>query len=152
MAPIPELPPRHSSEKRDTQNSPAKALNSQGRDVSSPFFWVWTIQILRNGIQHLFFCLTWLRSYSFILFLRTKCEMSMDIQLTEVILRELRKFISFQYSLYNDNKRCLGSSSAYRLKIQSLRADKNPAFDFLRSSIFGSQFTIERSLAELRDH
>ena len=59
--------------------------------------------------------------------------MSMDIQLTEVhTLRELRKFISFQYSLYNDNKYWV--PPLHTDEIQSLRADKNPAFDFCEAA------------------
>ena len=51
------------------------------------------------------------------------------MQIKEVnTLRELRQFVSFQYSLYNDNKYWVPPLRADELK--SLRKDKNPAFDF----------------------
>ncbi len=51
------------------------------------------------------------------------------MQIKEVnTLRELRQFVSFQYSLYDDNKYWVPPLRADELK--SLRKDKNPAFDF----------------------
>jgi hypothetical protein len=53
----------------------------------------------------------------------------MEIQLKEVTtLHELKQFVSFQYSLYRDNKYWVPPLRADEL--QSLRKDKNPAFDF----------------------
>jgi hypothetical protein len=53
----------------------------------------------------------------------------MEIQLKEVnTLRELKQFVSFQYLLYRDNKYWVPPLRTDEL--QSLRKDKNPAFDF----------------------
>ena len=53
----------------------------------------------------------------------------MEIQLKEVnSLRELKQFVSFQYSLYRHNKYWVPPIRADEL--QSLRKEKNPAFDF----------------------
>lgn len=53
----------------------------------------------------------------------------MDIQLKVVnTLHELKQFVSFQYSLYRDNKYWVPPLRADELK--SLRKEKNPAFDF----------------------
>ncbi len=53
----------------------------------------------------------------------------MEIQLKEVnTLRELKQFVSFQYSLYRDNKYWVPPIRTDEL--QSLRKDKNPAFEF----------------------
>jgi hypothetical protein len=59
--------------------------------------------------------------------------MPMNIQLKEVhTVRELRKFVSFQYSLYSGNNYWVPPLRADELK--SLRADKNPAFDFCEAT------------------
>ena len=53
----------------------------------------------------------------------------MGIDVKEVTtLRELKQFVSFQYSLYKDNRYWVPPLRADEL--QSLRKDKNPAFDF----------------------
>ena len=53
----------------------------------------------------------------------------MAIELREVnTLSELKQFVSFQYSLYRDNSYWVPPLRAD--EIQSLRKDKNPAFDF----------------------
>jgi hypothetical protein len=53
----------------------------------------------------------------------------MGIEVKEVTtLRELKQFVSFQYSLYKDNRYWVPPLRADEL--QSLRKDKNPAFDF----------------------
>ena len=53
----------------------------------------------------------------------------METQLMEVrTLRELREFVSFQYTLYKDNKFWVPPLRSEELF--SLREDKNPAFDF----------------------
>ncbi len=56
----------------------------------------------------------------------------MGFQLKEAkTLHELKQFISFQYSLYRDNKYWVPPLRADELK--TLRKDKNPAFDFCES-------------------
>ena len=53
----------------------------------------------------------------------------MDIQIKEVTsLKELKKFIKFQYSLYDGNNYWVPPLRADEIK--TLRKDKNPAFDF----------------------
>jgi len=58
-----------------------------------------------------------------------KGRTGVDIQIKEVnSRRELKKFVSFQYSLYGGNKYWVPPLRSDELK--SLRQDKNPAFDF----------------------
>lgn len=55
--------------------------------------------------------------------------MIVDMLIKEVnTQRELRRFVSFQYSLYNGNKYWVPPLRSDEMK--SLRKDKNPAFDF----------------------
>ena len=56
----------------------------------------------------------------------------MDIEIKKVdTLGELKKFVTFQYTLYRDNKYWVPPLRADELL--SLRRDKNPAFDFCES-------------------
>jgi phage/plasmid-associated DNA primase len=58
--------------------------------------------------------------------------MNNHIELKEVSsLQELKKFVSFQYQLYNENKFWVPPIRSDELS--SLREDKNPAFDFCSS-------------------
>lgn len=55
--------------------------------------------------------------------------MTVEVQIKEVnTRRDLREFVSFQYSLYDDNKYWVPPLRGDEMK--SLRKDKNPAFDF----------------------
>lgn len=57
----------------------------------------------------------------------------MGIVIKEVSnIRELKKFVSFQYDLYKDNKFWVPPLKSEEVK--SLRKDKNPAFDFCEAS------------------
>ena len=56
-------------------------------------------------------------------------RLAMETQIKEITsLRDLRKFVAFQYSLYRDNKFWVPPPRGDELA--SLRKDKNPAFDF----------------------
>src|SRR5271157_2117759 len=58
---------------------------------------------------------------------------SMNIQLKEVhTVHELKRFVSFQYSLYRGNKYWVPPLRTDEIK--SLRIDKNPAFDFCEAA------------------